>query len=87
MSDCLSVGLKSHNFPKAGKCIDCNQPDNRVEVLIAYAEAVGELHYPVNNLKGGKMCEQCSRNRFIEDTIKWPCPTAKLSKLLKGDGE
>ena len=37
--------------------------------------AVLERHRPASNLRGGFMCEECSRNKYIEDIEDFPCPT------------
>lgn len=58
--------------------------DKRIDKLIAYAEAVGELHKPTLHLETMDICDVCM---IVVDgkpnSVRYPCPTAKLSELLK----
>lgn len=58
-----------------------------VTMYKSYAEAVGELHKPVLHLETMYICDVCM---IVVDgkpnSVRYPCPTAKLFELLKGDG-
>ena len=43
-----------------------------------------ERHRPSRNFPRGFMCEECSRNKYIEDIEDFPCPTR--TEVLDGLG-